>query len=345
LILRLKPEARSLGLTVDGMARQIFNGYYGREAVRLQRGRDDVRIKVRYTADERSRLDDLHSLYLALPQGGWIPLHSAADIDMQPGYTTLTRTMGVRRVSVTAEVDSRKANAADVLNQIREDYLPGIPSRYPGVSVSIRGDMKENQETFGALIVGFPLAVITIYLILATVFRSYWQPLVILTTVPFGIVGAILAHLVLGYDLSLMSIFGIVALAGVVVNDAIVLISKVNELKDSGLTMHQALVNAGKRRFRAILLTTISTIGGLAPLILDRSLEAQMLIPMAVSLSGGLAFATLLTLLLLPGLLMIMEDGQTFFNKIGARFRIPTAPRSHIAQNRNVLYGNEYGKQ
>jgi multidrug efflux pump subunit AcrB len=343
LILRLKPQARSLGLTVDSMARQIHSGYYGNEAVRLQRGRDEVKIKVRYTADERSRLDDLHNLYLALPQGGWVPLHSVADIDMQPGYTTLTRTMGARRVSVTAEVDSRKANAADVINQLKTDYLPSVPSRFPGVSVSIRGDMKENQETFGSLIVGFPLAIITIYLILATVFRSYLQPMVILATVPFGMVGAILAHLVLGYDLSLMSVFGIVALAGVVVNDAIVLISKVNELLDSGMPMQQALVHAGQRRFRAIMLTTISTIGGLAPLILDQSLEAQMLIPMAVSLTGGLAFATLLTLLLLPGLLMILSDAQALFQKTGVGLRKQTISGAPAVQSSKAIYGDEYG--
>ena len=343
LVLRLKSEARSLGLTVDDMARQIFNGYYGLEAVRLQRGRDDVRIKVRYTAEDRTRLTDLQDLHLSLPQGGWVPLMSVADIDMQPAYTTLTRTMGARRVSVTADVDNRKANAAEILSQIQADYLPSLPSRFPGVSVSIRGDMKENQETFDSLIVGFPLAIITIYLILATVFRSYWQPLVILATVPFGIVGAILGHLVLGYDLSLMSVFGIVALAGVVVNDAIVLISKYNELRDGGMPPHQAMVLAGQRRFRAIVLTTISTIGGLAPLIMDRSLEAQMLIPMALSLSGGLAFATLLTLLLIPGLLMILNDLQGLYHAIKTRLRQPSPQRASVARGNQMLLGDSDG--
>ncbi|MBU2548725.1 MAG: efflux RND transporter permease subunit [Proteobacteria bacterium] len=343
LVLRLKNEARSLGLTLDDMARQIFNGYYGLEAVRLQRGRDDVRIKVRYAAEDRTRLTDLQNLHLSLPQGGWVPLKSVADIDMQPAYTTLTRTMGARRVSVTADVDSRRANAAEILSQIQADYLSSLPARFPGVSVSIRGDMKENQETFGSLIVGFPLAIITIYLILATVFRSYWQPLVILATVPFGIVGAILGHLAMGYDLSLMSIFGIVALAGVVVNDAIVLISKYNELRDSGLPPYQAMELAGQRRLRAIILTTISTIGGLAPLIMDRSLEAQMLIPMALSLSGGLAFATLLTLLLIPGQLMILNDLQGLYYGITTRLRKLSTRRPTVAQGNQILTGDRDG--
>ena len=304
----LKPEARVLGLTVSDLARQVYAGYFGEEAFRLQRGRDDIRVRVRYTAKERSQIAELEQRRIRTPQGHEVPLHSVAHIDYGAGLSDIIRTDGMRRVAVTAEVNTSKANTDVIVADMEQVYFRDLKSRYPGLVVDFQGEKKKSQESFGSLTISFPLALIGIYVIIATVFRSYLQPLVIMVTVPFGIIGAFLGHLALGYDLSMMSLFGIVALAGVVVNDAIVLVECVNMLVASGMPFREAIWRGGVRRFRAIFLTTATTVGGLAPLILEPDIQAQFLVPMAVSLAAGVAFATLLTLILLPCLLLILND-------------------------------------
>ncbi|MGD8702050.1 MAG: efflux RND transporter permease subunit, partial [Desulfosarcina sp.] len=261
--LALKPEARALGLTVEDLARQIYAGYYGDEALRLQRGRDDIRVKVRYTADERSRLSDLDQVRIRTANGLEVPFHSVADVTFSPGYSTITRTDGMRRVAVSAGVDTNKANANEIFAELSATYFPQLKKRYPGLFVDLQGEQKKMRESLGSLKIGFPLAVLGIFIIIATMFRSYAQPFVILFTVPFGIIGAVLGHLLLGFDLSMMSMFGMVALTGVVVNDAIVLIERVNENFACGIPFFEAILKGGARRFRAIFLTTLSTVGGL----------------------------------------------------------------------------------
>jgi multidrug efflux pump subunit AcrB len=189
-------------------------------------------------------------------------------------------------------------------------FFQQLEADYPGLRVSLQGSKKDMRESFSSLKVGFPMAVLGIFVIVATIFRSYVQPLVILVSVPFGIIGAILAHFLLGYDLSMMSMFGMVALTGVVVNDAIVLIERINENLAEGMSFFNAIVKGGARRFRAVLLTSMSTVGGLAPLILEKDMQAKFLIPMALSLAGGVICATILTLVLIPGLLAIVNDGR-----------------------------------
>jgi multidrug efflux pump subunit AcrB len=306
--LSLKPEARALGLTVEDLARQIYAGYYGDEALRLQRGRDDIRVKVRYTADERSRLSDLDQVRIRTRAGFEVPLMSVADVSFTPGYSTITRTDGMRRVAVSAGVDTNKANANEIFAELSANYFPDLKKRHPGLFVDLQGEQKKMRESFGSLFIGFPLAVLGIFVVIATMFRSYAQPFVILFTVPFGIIGAVLGHLLLGYDLSIMSIFGMVALTGVVVNDAIVLIERVNENFACGMPFFDAILKGGARRFRAIFLTTLSTVGGLAPLIMETDFQAKFLIPMALSIAAGVAFATILTLVLIPSLLAILND-------------------------------------
>ena len=308
LRLELKPEARTLGLTVDDLARQVYAGYFGDEALRLQRGRDDVRVKVRYTAEERSRLADLDRVRIRTPEGYEVPLETVARVSYSPGYSTITRTDGLRRVAVSAGVDTNKANAGEIFAELSANFFPGLEHRYPGIRVALQGEQKKMRESFSSLYVGFPLAVLGIFIIIATMFRSYAQPFVILVTIPFGMVGAVIGHLLFGYELSIMSIFGMVALTGVVVNDAIVLIERVNENIAEGMPFFEAILAGGARRFRAISLTTISTVGGLAPLILETDLQAKFLIPMALSIAAGVAFATLLTLVLIPSLLVIVND-------------------------------------
>ncbi|MCP3955144.1 MAG: efflux RND transporter permease subunit, partial [Desulfobacterales bacterium] len=312
LRLSLKPEARALGLTVNDLARQVYAGYYGDEAVRLQRGRDDIRVKIRYTADERSRLSDLEKVRIRTRDGRLVPLFSVADISSSPGFSTITRTDGLRRVAVSADVDSNKANANEIFADLVKNYFPNMKNKYLDVHVALQGEQKKMRESFSSLYVGFPLAVLGIFIIVATMFRSYSQPFVIMFTIPFGIIGSILGHLLLGYDLSIMSVFGMVALTGVVINDAIVLIERINENIAEGLPFFEAIRMGGVRRFRAIFLTSLSTVGGLAPMIMETDMQAKVLIPMALSLAAGVAFATVLTLVLIPSLLVILNDFRRF---------------------------------
>jgi multidrug efflux pump subunit AcrB len=306
--LALKPEATVLGLTVDDLARQVYAGYYGDEALRLQRGRDDIRVKVRYPEAERRRLADIEQIRIRTASGHEVPLRSVADVRFSPGYSTITRTDGMRRVAVSAGVDTDRANANEIFSELAAGFFPELMQRYPGVRVALQGEQKKMRESFNSLYIGFPLAVFGIFVIVATMFRSYLQPFVILFTIPFGIIGAVCGHLLLGYDLSIMSIFGMVALTGVVVNDAIVLIERVNVNLAEGMPLLEAITQGARRRFRAVILTTVSTIGGLSPMILETDFQAKFLIPMALSIAAGVAFATLLTLVLIPSLLVIVND-------------------------------------
>jgi multidrug efflux pump subunit AcrB len=323
LRLHLKPEARTLGLTVDDLARQVNAAFYGQEAFRVQRGRDDIRVKVRYTQEERSRLTDFKRMRIRTSSGQEVPLLSVADVEFGPGYSTIIRTDGLRRVAVTADVDPKRANSQEIFADLSSGFFQELEGKYPGLHISLQGSKKDMRESFSSLKVTFPLAVIGIFVIVATIFRSYVQPLVILFTVPFGIIGAIIGHLLLGYTLSMMSMFGMVALTGVVVNDAIVLIERINENLAEGMGFFEAIKKGGERRFRAVLLTSLSTVGGLAPLILETDMQARFLIPMALSLAAGVTFATVLTLVLIPGLLAIVNDGR----RLVVRLRSGSWPR------------------
>lgn len=305
----LKPEARALGLTLDDLASQVYAGYFGEEALRLQRGRDDIRVRVRYTEDERKTIADLDRVRIRTPQGYEVPLQSVADVKYAQGYSSITRVDGLRLVKVTSEVDSKRANAEEVLNDMVEGgFLPELRKRMPGFSYSFEGPQKDSRDAFSGLAIGFPIALFGIYIIIATMFRSYIQPVIVMFTVPFGLIGAMLGHLALGYDVTMMSVFGMVALAGVVVNDAIVLIECVNSNLAEGQPFFEAVSRAGARRFRAVMLTTVTTVGGLTPLIIEQDLQAQFLIPMAITIAAGVAFATLLTLLFIPCMLGVLND-------------------------------------
>ncbi len=314
--LSLKPEARSLGLTVEDLALQVNAAFFGQEAFRVQRGSDDIRIKVRYTADERSHLTNFEQMRIRTKDGREIPLSTVASIDFGPGFSTITRTDGQRRIAVIADVDPKRANAQEVYAELEETYFPDLQGRYGGLHIALQGAKKDMRESLGSLKVTFPLAIFGIYVIIATIFRSYVQPFVILFTIPFGIIGAVLGHLLLGYELSIMSMFGMVALTGVVINDAIVLIERINENLAEGMQFHEAIKKGGARRFRAILLTSFSTVGGLAPLILETDMQAKFLIPMALSLAAGVTFATVLTLVLIPSLLVIVNDLRRTYKRI-----------------------------
>ncbi len=337
LQLRLKPEATTLGLTVQDLAAQIHAGYYGKEAFRLQRGKDDIRVKVRYTESERSNISDFERVRIRTGDGHEVPLLSVANISFSPGFSTITRTDGLRRIQVTAEVNNKQANSNEIFAQLSRDTFRKLNTQYPDVFLSMQGSKKNARESFSSLKIGFPIALIGIFVIVATIFRSYIQPFVILFTIPFGIIGAIFGHLLLGYNISMMSIFGMVALSGVVINDAIVLIERVNENVSKEMEFFEAIVQAGARRFRAIFLTSISTVGGLLPLILETDMQAKFLIPMALSVAGGVAFATGLTLILIPSLLAIVND----FRRVVAKGIYGIWPSREAVEPRSKVLGEK----
>ncbi len=307
---QIKEEAESLGFTNLMLAQQIRQGFYGDEVLRVQREKDEVKVWVRYPREERKSLADVDQVRLRTQSGQEVPLYTVADVTVDNGYTTIRREDGRRLIRVTADIFGESVNANDVLDQIKTEYLDGVPQKYPGVTATLDGEQAENQESLASLKIGFPLALLGIYLIIATVFRSYIQPLIIMITVPFGIIGAVFGHMIMGYDISIMSMFGMVALTGVVVNDAIVSIEAINDRLAKGSTLFEAVANGGVRRFRAIFLTSATTIGGLLPLVLERSFQAQFLIPMGLTIAAGVAFATILTLVLIPCLFMIMNDAR-----------------------------------
>ncbi len=306
--LRLKPAARTLGITETDLGRQVRAAFYGAEALRLQRGRNEIKVMVRYPKENRRALSDLENLRIRTPAGEEVPLSVAASISQGYGFSQINRTDRKRVINVTASVDSHKNNAQDILTELKAKVLPQLIADYPGLSFDLEGEEKERAESMQSMLGGFQLALLIIFALLAIPFRSYSQPLLIMAAIPFGMIGAVLGHILMGFDLSLLSLFGVVALSGVVVNDSLLLIDRTNRNRRKGMDLHQSLVEAGTRRFRPIILTSLTTFCGLMPIILETSVQAQFLIPMAISLAFGILFATGITLLLIPGLYMILED-------------------------------------
>ncbi len=313
LEIRLTSQARTLGLTEEELGRQIRAAFYGSESLRLQRGRNELKVMVRYPEADRKNLAELYSMRIRTRDGGEIPLTSAAVIEEGRGYSAINRADRKRVVNVTASVDGRIANAEEILLDLRNSVLRELQNDYPGLTYSMEGEEKERRESMGSMKKGFAFALFLIYALLAIPFRSYSQPLLIMMSIPFGIVGAILGHMIMGFDLSILSLFGIVALSGVVVNDALLLINYINTKRQEGMELFSAVVESGQRRFRPIILTSLTTSLGLTPIILETSVQAQFLIPMAISLGFGVLFATGITLLLIPALYLILEDARKLF--------------------------------
>lgn len=310
--IRLKPAARTLGISEEDLGRQLRAAFYGAEALRLQRGRNEVKVMVRYPEDERRSLWNLESFRVRTLDGGGIPLRQAAEIVQGRGYSEINRTDRKRVINVSATVDGQVANAEDILTDLKQTVLADLMADYPGLTYSLEGEEKERLDSMASMAVGFMLAQLAIYALLAIPFRSYSQPFLIMAAIPFGIVGAVVGHLVMGFNLSILSVFGIVALSGVVVNDSLLLIDQINRNLRAGRPLRQAVLESGTRRFRPILLTSLTTFFGLAPMITETSVQAQFLIPMAISLGFGIMFATGITLLLVPTLYLVLEDVRCF---------------------------------
>lgn len=308
LKLRLKPDARTLGITEEDLGRQIRSAFYGSEALRLQRGRNEVKVMVRYPEEDRKSLGDLESMRIRTHDGSEVPFTRAAYVEEGRGFSEINRTDRKRVINVTASVDSKAANAEEILADLETTVLGNLTSDYPGLVYDLEGEEKERKDSLGSLLIGFLMAQFLIYCLLAVPFRSYTQPFIIMAAIPFGFVGAIIGHLIMGFNLSILSMFGLVALTGVVVNDSLLLVNFANERRRAGAEMREAVMKAAQRRFRPIILTSLTTSLGLTPIILEKSMQAQFLIPMAISLGFGILFATLITLLLIPSLYLILED-------------------------------------
>jgi len=308
LKLKLKDTGRTLGLTLSDLARQVRQGFYGDEAQRIQRGRDDIRVMVRYPEAERKSLADVENMRIRLPSGTEIPFDTVAEVQYGRGYSAIKRIDRKRVVSVSADVDLALANANVINRDLIATELPKLIQEFRGLQYRFGGEQREMTESLGSLKTNFIIAMLAIYGLLAVQFRSYSQPAIIMSAIPFGIVGAAFGHLLMGYNFGIMSMFGIVALSGVVVNDSLIMIDLINRERESGIELHQVLRDCATRRFRPIMLTTLTTFFGLLPMITERSLQARFLIPMAISLAFGVMFATCITLVLVPSLYMILED-------------------------------------
>ena len=307
----LNPEGINLGLTAREVAAQVRGSFYGTEALRQQRGRNEVRVMVRLPEEERVSEYDLDRLLLRASTGAEVPLNEIATVTRGRAYTSIERREGRRTITVSANV-TPAYEGERVLREVTERILPELVRKYPGLTWGFEGRQADFRESTSKLWRGFVFALLLIYVLLAIPFRSYTQPLIVMVAIPFGIIGAVLGHIIMGYNLSLMSLMGIVALSGVVVNDALVLIDFVNRERASGVHVFEAVHAAGVRRFRPILLTTLTTFGGLAPMIFETSRQARFMIPMAISLGFGILFSTAITLILVPSLCLIRDDVGRF---------------------------------
>ena len=306
--LSLLPSAEPLGITLEDLSRQVRQAFYGAEAQRIQRGRDDIRVMVRYPSAQRRSLSDLENLRIRATGGGEVPFYAVARVERGRGYATIKRADRRRVISVTADVDDTVANENEVIDDLRINFMPTLMTDYPGLSYDLEGVQREQKNTFEALKRNALIALALIYALLAVPLRSYGLPLIIMAVIPFGLVGAIAGHLIMQKNLSMMSIFGVVALSGVVVNSSLVLVHYVTQRSDEGVALADAVRAAGVARFRPIALTSLTTFAGLTPLLLERSVSAQFLIPMAISLAFGVVFASSISLFLVPSLYLILED-------------------------------------
>jgi VCBS repeat-containing protein len=314
--LKLRPEAQNYGITMSSLARQVRQAFYGDEVQRIQRGRDEVKVFLRYPKSERVSLNNLEQMNVRVGSNVEVPLGQVATMKLSSGYSTITRTDRKRSINITADVDLTEANANEIITKFEKDHIEPLLDNYPSVNYSFEGEQREQRDTLGSLFKNFALALFVVYILLAIPFKSYLQPLIIMSAIPFGFTGAVIGHLIMGMNLAVLSIIGIVALSGVVVNDSLVMVDFINRYrKEDDKTAIEAAIAAGPRRFRPILLTSVTTFVGLFPLLIEKSVQAKFLVPMAVSLAFGVLFATFITLLLVPTSYLVIEDIKEYFIK------------------------------
>jgi multidrug efflux pump subunit AcrB len=318
----LKPYASQIGISLADVGRQVRQAFYGEEVQRIQRGVDRVKVMVRYPKDERDSVASLENLLIRTKSGQAIQIGQVAEIKLGQGLSTISRTDRKRTVNVTADVDSSKVQTGTVVSDITDNFIPKLLEQHPEVEFDLGGSTKEENTLIMRTMVGFAAALFLIYGLLAVPLRSYVQPLVIMSVIPFGFIGAVVGHILFGISLNMLSILGLVALAGVVVNDSLILVEFINRRQGAGETMDNSIMSAGKQRFRAIVLTTLTTFAGLLPMLFETSMQAQFVIPMAISLSFGIVFATTMTLILVPCCYRIVYDLKSSIQSMRQRLHI-----------------------
>ncbi|NLE39041.1 MAG: efflux RND transporter permease subunit, partial [Pirellulaceae bacterium] len=351
----VKEDAKSLGLSAADLAETVRAAYYGEEVMRLQRGRHEVKLMVRYPREQRRSLADFENIRVRMqPSMSSIlgrasavatrssaatvdstplvgaaerPLTELADIRVERGYSAINRLDQLRSITVTADVNEDVGNAQEIVNAMKADFFPGLMHKYPGLRLNWEGQQEQTRESIAGLKIGMALALVAMFALLTLEFRSYAQPIMILLIIPFGAIGAVIGHLIMGLDITMFSLFGLVALSGVVINDSIVLIDFMNHRVRAGIPLHEALLDAGRRRFRPVLLTSVTTIAGLLPILFERSFQAQVLIPMATSMAFGLMFTTALMLILVPTMYLVYVRIA-----VGDESRMVTEPEPGIGQ-------------
>ncbi|MCY3885072.1 MAG: efflux RND transporter permease subunit [Gammaproteobacteria bacterium] len=307
--LEVKPEGVARNLTLNSLARQVREAFLGVEAQRIQRGEQEFRVIVRYPKSERRSIGNLENMMVRLPDGTTTLFDSVAGYRIERGYGTIQRLNGKRTVAVTADADQNKVSPTNVVADVSENYIPTLTARYPSVYIESGGASRDQALAMGDLGLAMLIALVSIYALIAIPLKSYLQPIIIMAVIPFGLIGAVVGHVILDIHFNIASMFGCVALTGVVVNDSLILVHFVNrKRREEGASLLESILSAGKARLRAILLTSLTTFFGLVPILLETSLQAQIVIPMAVSLAFGIMFATVITLILVPCLLRIGGD-------------------------------------
>jgi len=339
--LSVSPEGEALGLRLDNIARQVRQAFYGEEVQRLQRGRDEVRVYVRYPYEERRSLQNLSDMKIRADDGEEIPFVEVADAEEGRGYAMIRRANRFRSINVTADIDrtNPNANANEVVEWMGTDVFPKMKEKFPTVMWSFQGEQKDQRESVSDLSKGFVLALFGIYMVLALPLRSYMQPMIVMSVIPFGMIGAVIGHIMFGMNFSVMSIIGVIALAGVVINESLVLVEFMNRYRREGHSVREAVLKGGRARFTPIFLTSVTSFIGLVPMITETSVQAKFLIPMAVSLAFGGLINLFNTLLLVPCVYCLFED-------IRARIYTKEALKQHedeliMDANEHALEGDE----
>jgi multidrug efflux pump subunit AcrB len=308
ILYSVTPEGEAAGLTRRDLALAVRDAFYGREAQRVQRGRDEVRVMVRYPLEQRGSLETLREMRVRAPDGTAMPFTMVADTSYGESLASIERINNRRVVTLNAFVNKSITTPDEITGRLEKDFFPKFLAKHPSIEITESGEVEQRKKSVSSLLVGFLFSIAFIYVLIAIPLKSYVKPLIIMSVIPFGIIGALMGHVLLDMPISILSVFGILALSGVVVNDSLVLVCAVSDLRAEGKSLDEAVRIAGVERFRAILLTSLTTFFGLAPLLLETEVEAQFLKPMAASLAFGVAFATLITLFLLPALYIILDD-------------------------------------
>lgn len=337
ILLQTKPLATAMGINLAELATQVRYAFYGAEAQRIQRGDEEIKVMVRYPRDQRESVGNLQDMKLRAADGSEIPFTELADIEFAEGYSTITRIDRQRSVNVRARADKDKVEPFRVVKEVREEKIQRILDKYPSVGFQLQGATQDEAEATGSLAIGGLLAMFAVYALMAIPLKSYSQPLIIMSVIPFGMIGAVIGHWVIGMPVSILSLFGIIALAGVVVNDSLVMVDYVNRAREMGTDLRKAVLDAGCRRFRAITLTSLTTFFGLLPIVLEKSLQAKIVIPMAISLAFGIIFATVITLLLIPCLYLILADTKRGMRTMLSWYGLATPPEPKDMSTKEAL--------